>query len=57
MVACLLPTPHPFLDPRIDQSRREIWTEQDVIDPQPGIAFERTTEILPEGIDMFAGVA
>jgi hypothetical protein len=54
MVARLLPSAHLAVDSGTRKSARERVAEQQVIDPQPGIARVSVPEIVPEGVDTFS---
>ncbi|MCY1179295.1 hypothetical protein D9M73_196890 [compost metagenome] len=56
MVAGLGLVTHPRIDTRPLQIRRKLEVEQQMIDPQPGIAGPVVTEIVPEGVDTLVRV-
>lgn len=56
MIAGLFPPPDVAVDLCIHKPCGQLWTQQKMIDPEPGIAPERVPEIVPEGIDRLARV-
>ena len=56
MIARVLPAPHVAVHAGGNKALRQRWTEQKMIDTEPGVAGEGITEILPECIDALAGV-
>jgi len=56
MVTGLLPSAHFTVDAGGDEAAGYMGAQQEMIDPQAGIATIGVAEIIPEGIDRFVGM-
>ena len=54
MVARVLPPAHVLVDLRLRQPCRGFGTQQEMVDPQPGVARVGIAKIVPERVDAFA---
>ncbi len=57
MVARLLQAPHPRIDARVYEARRERAVDQQMIDAQAGVALPVVAEVIPESVDALFGMA
>ncbi len=56
MVARVVPTSNVFVHLGLYEARCDIRAEQKVIEPETRIPAESVPEVIPEGVDLLAGV-
>src|SRR5690606_22974912 len=56
MVACTRLAAYPGVDAGVDQSLGQGWIEQQMVDPQTGVAFPVLAKIVPERVDRLVRV-